>query len=100
MITGIIGFYAQMLVSLHIGYIETVHINNKTIIQFVNSWSKEVPVNISYPRIFHNIDGYLYAIISPSYVRYITSMGKQMKYRNNVKKLNSGVDYHRHLKNP
>ena len=58
-------------VSLHIGCIETVHINNQTILQFVISWPKEVPINIGYVIMFNNIDGYLYARISPSYVRYI-----------------------------
>ena len=58
-------------VSLHIGYIETFHINNQTILHFNNLWSKEVPFNIGYVRIFNNIDGYLYARISPNYVRYI-----------------------------
>ena len=52
-------------VSLHIGYIETVHINNQTILHFNNLWSKEVPFNIGYVIMFNNIDGYLYAIISP-----------------------------------
>ena len=66
-----IGFYVQMPVSLHIEYIESVQINNQTILHFVNLWSKEVTVTISYPTMFNKINGYLYARISSSSVRYI-----------------------------
>ena len=56
-----------------------------------------------YPKIlvrqeYLKIDGYLYARISPSSVRYITSMGKQMKYKNKMLKLSQEIDYHRLLK--
>ena len=57
-----------MSVSLHMGYIETVHINNQTKLHFMNLWSIEVPVHNSYPRMCNNIDCYLDARISPSSV--------------------------------
>ena len=57
--------------SLHIGCLETVHINNQTKLHSVGLWSKEVPVNISYPIIVDPIDGYFDASISPSSVIYI-----------------------------
>ena len=84
-------------VSLHIGYIETVHINNQTILQFVNLWSKKVPVNINYTSIFDPIDGYLYEIISPDYVKYITT--RDIKYsKKRTRKRSQGGDCHRPLK--
>ena len=66
-----ICLHVQISVSLHIGYIETVHINNQTKLQFVNFWSNEVSSNISYPIMFNKIDGYLDGRISVSSVRYI-----------------------------
>ena len=87
-------------VSLHIGCIETVHINNKTITHFVNSYCKEVPFNIGYVIMFNNIDGYLYARISPNYVRYIIIKSRKMKYKNKIIKISQGVEYYRILKNP
>ena len=67
--TCMIGFYVQKAFLLHIGYIETVHINDQTILHFVNLWYKEVPINISYEIFINPIDRYLDARISPSYVR-------------------------------
>ena len=84
MITCMIVLNAQMSVSLHIGYIENIHINNQTILQFVNSWSKKVPNNNSYTRVFKNIHGYSDATISPSYVRYIIIKEKQTKQKNRM----------------
>ena len=65
-------------------YIEAVYIRNKTILHFVNSWSKELPINISYLIIFNEMDGYLDTRISPSYVRYIIIRARQMKYKNEI----------------
>ena len=48
-----------------------IHINNKTILHSFNLWSKEVPVNISYPSTINQIDRYVYEIISPVFSRYI-----------------------------
>ena len=95
-----IGFYSQMKVSVHIGYIETVHINNQTILRFDSLWSKEVPFNIGYPRMFQNIDGDLYAITSPSYVIYILRMGRKTEYKKKRKNKSQGVDYHMLLITP
>ena len=95
MITGMIWFYVQMSVYLHIEYIENVLINIKTILHFVNLWSKGVPLNISYPRMFNNIDGYFDAIFSPGSVIYIIKSEKQMNHKGKTRKKRLGVDYQR-----
>ena len=68
-----IGFYVYKSLALYNGFLETVHINNQRILHFVNIWSKEVIVNVSYPRTVNQIYGYMDAIISPTLVRYIIS---------------------------
>ena len=73
-----IGLSDQNSFLLYIGFIGTVYINNQIIIHFINLWSKEVPVNVSYPITVHQIDGYLDARISPSYLRYIITREKQI----------------------
>ena len=69
-------------------------INNQTIIQFVNLWSKEVPSNTMYSIIFNKIDGYLDAEIGPNYVRYITTRDKLMQYKNKIINRIQGYDIH------
>ena len=54
-----IGFYFKKYLSLYNSYLETVPIHNQRILHFVSTWSKEVPVNISYPRTANKINGYL-----------------------------------------
>ena len=65
--------------SLNIGCIETVQINNQTIIHFVNLFSREVSIDVSYPIIVNPIYGYLNASISPSSVSYIFTIEKPMQ---------------------
>ena len=74
-----IWFYVYKPSSLYNGFHETVHINNQKILRFVNIWSYEVPVNISYPSTVNKIDVYMDASISPTYVRYTISIDKQLK---------------------
>ena len=64
-------FRFYKLLSLYNGCLETVQTNNQIILQFVNLYPKEVPVNISYPSTLNQIDGYLEEIISPAAVRYL-----------------------------
>ena len=45
------------------------------ILDFVHLWSKEVPVNISYPSTVNQIYGCLDTRISPNSVRYIITRG-------------------------
>ena len=68
-----------------------MHINNQTILHFVNLWSKEVPLNISYPRMFNKIDGYLDGRISSSSVRYIIVLGIQMNYKDKIRNKSQGL---------
>ena len=65
MILCMIGFHVYKSLSLFNGFLETVHINNKTIIHFFNIWSKEFIENISYPSTVNKVDRYMDAIISP-----------------------------------
>ena len=76
MSTFMIGFYVHKSFSLNIGGLETFQINNQTILNCVNLWSKEVPYNISYPSIVKPNGGYLDEIIIPSSVRYIITRNK------------------------
>ena len=46
---------------------------------------KEVPINISYTIIVHEIDGYLDSRISPSYVIYIITREKQLSTKKDKK---------------
>ena len=64
MISCMIGFYVYMILPLYNGCLETVHINIKTIFQFLNLWSKEAIKNISYPSTVNKIDEYLDSMIS------------------------------------
>ena len=66
-----IGLYVYNPLSLYNICLETVHINNQTILHFVNLWPKGVIVNSSYPSTVNKIYGYLDAIISPTSVSYI-----------------------------
>ena len=43
-------------------------------LNFVNIWSKEVIVNVSYPSTFNQIDGYMNLSISPKSVTYTFSI--------------------------
>ena len=54
-----------------------------------NLWSKEVPVKISYISNINKIDGYLYAMIIPTSVRYIITNNKQINYKK--KKINKKI---------
>ena len=80
--------------------IETVHINNQTRLHFDSLWCKGVPFNIGYVIMFNNIDGYLCARISPSYVRYIIIRSRIMKYKKKIIRISQGADYYRVFKNP
>ena len=62
-----------------------LHINNKKMLHFVNIWSKEVPVNVSYPSNVSQVDGYLDASISPILVRYIISINKLIHFKNKIR---------------
>ena len=53
-----------------------IHINDKTILHFINIWSREAIGNIIYPITVNNIDRYLDSMISPTSVRYIMSIDK------------------------
>ena len=90
-----IGFYFHRWFSINIGFLETFHINNQIIPHFVNLWSKELPVNISYPIIFNQIDGYLDARIIHSYVIYIITRDNQNQYKNQTTNIIQGRDIHR-----
>ena len=72
----IIGFCVYKSLSLYNLLIETFHINNKTILNFVNLWSKESIENISYLSKVNQIDGYLDGIISPISLSCIISRYK------------------------
>ena len=73
----IIDLYVNKSFLLYNRCLETYHINIQTIPHFVNIWSKEVPLNISYPIIVNKICGYLDARICHTSVRYIISREKQ-----------------------
>ena len=64
-----IGSYTYKSLSLYNRFLETVHINNQTILNFVNIWSKEVIENISDLITVNQIDRYTDASISPASVR-------------------------------
>ena len=83
----IIGFYVNNSLSVYNGFLEIFHINNQTILHFINIWSKEVPVNISYPSTVNKIDGYLDASISPTYIRYIISREKKLNSKKKKTKM-------------
>ena len=83
---------------MYIGSIETVHINNQTILQFVNICAKEFLVNISYPSTVDQIYGYLDASISTTHVTYIISRDKGVKNKNNKSSKIQGGDIIRILK--
>ena len=85
MSTCMILFYVHGPFPLHIGCLETVQMNNQAIIYFNNLWSKEVPINISYPITFNSIDGYLGAIISPDSVIYIITRNKNVAQKEDNK---------------
>ena len=55
-ISCMIGFYVYKSLSFYNGCLETVHINNQRILNFVNICSKEVIVNTSYPSTINQID--------------------------------------------
>ena len=82
----IIGLYVHNSFSLHIGFLETVSINNQKILRFVHFCSKGVPVNISYPIIVDPIDGYLDTWIISSQLIYIITNYKPMNYKSNMRK--------------
>ena len=92
-----IGFYSHKSFSLNIECLETVYINNQTIPHFVNLWSKKVPVNISCPSIFDQVDCYLDVRISPSFVRYTLTIEKN-QYKKMIRKRIHGGGFHRLLK--
>ena len=77
-----IWFYVYKSLSLYNRFLETVHTGNKKL-HFVNQWSKEVIVNIIYPKTVNQIYGYLDKNISPTLVRYTLSRYKEI---NNKKK--------------
>ena len=63
-----------MLLSLYNGCLERVHINKQTRLDFVNIWSKEVILNVSYPITVNQINGYMDSSISPTPVRHTISI--------------------------
>ena len=67
------------------------------ILDFVHLWSKEVPVNISYPSTINNIDEYLDARISPTPVGYIISRYKKLDNKKNKTNRSQGCDIQRLL---
>ena len=73
-----IRLYVHKLLILYKKLIEKVQKNNQTIIQFVNLWSKTVPVNISYPRTVNQINEYLDAMNIPTCIRCIISRYNQI----------------------
>ena len=72
-----IGFYVYNPLSSYNECLETLHVNNQTILHFVNLWSKEAIENISYQIKVNQIDGYPDASISPTPVRYISQEKKK-----------------------
>ena len=60
----------------------------------MNLWSKEVPVNISYPIIVNPIDAYLDARIIPSYVIYTIRKDKPNQYKTKTINISQGGDFH------
>ena len=76
MISCMIGFYVYMKLPLYHGCLETVYINNQTILQFVNLWPKEAIENTSWPSAVKKIDGYLDSRISITSARYVISRYK------------------------
>ena len=71
-----IGLYVYNPLSLYNICLETVHINNQTILHFFSPWSKEAIEIISYPSTVNQHGGYMFASISPTSVRYIISRYK------------------------
>ena len=69
-----------------------MHINNQTILHFVNLWCKEIPINISFPSIVNQIVSYLDERVRPSSVICIITRYKPTKYKNKTgKKSQRGV---------
>ena len=83
-------FICSKLFLLYNGCLKTVQINNQAILQFVNIWSKKVPVNISYPSTVNKVDRYLEVRISPTSVRYNLSRDKQLNNKNNKRNRSQG----------
>ena len=71
------GFYVYKSLSINNRFLETVNINNQTILNFVNLWSKKSSVNILFPSTIGQLDGYPDASVSLTYVSYNTSRDKQ-----------------------
>ena len=80
-----IWFYVYKSLSLYIRWIETVHINNKIILHFLNLWSKEVIGDIIYPITVNKIDRYLDTITSHTSISYIISRDKEINERERKK---------------
>ena len=95
MVTCMIGFYVNKSFSLNIGCIETVQINNQSILHFANLWSKLVPTNIIYRSIVNSLDDYLDLKASTSSIRYIIRRDKQIKYKNKKLNRSQGGYFHR-----
>ena len=76
--TCMLGLYVHKYFQLYNGFLQSYQINNEIILHFINLWSKEVPVIISYPITVKKIDGYQGAMISPSSIIYIIKMYKQI----------------------
>ena len=86
------------IIFIRFGCLETVHINNQTIIQFVNLCPKSVPDNISFTSIINQINGYLDTRISTSSIRYIIKIDKRINYQKNIIKRSQRGDINRLLK--
>ena len=98
-ITRMIGLYVNNQFSLYNWCLETAHIKNQTILHFVHMRYKEFHVNISYPSIVNQIDGYLDSRISPNSVIYIMKGYKQIYHKKKKTKIIQGGDIHRLLQN-
>ena len=92
-----LGFYVHKYFSLYNGWIKTFHINNETILHFINIWYKEVPLNTSYPTTVNQIDGYLDASISPSFFNIYHHNGQTNKFKSKKINKSKGGDIHRLL---
>ena len=93
-----IGSYTYKSLSLYNRFLETVHINNNAILNFVNIWSKGVIINIIYPRNVNKIGGYMDTNIFPKSVRYIISSYKQINNRKKKRNIIKGSNIIRLLR--